>query len=116
MTANPGYDVISCLNVVDRCERPISLLHLLYQNLRPGGILLLALVLPYEPFVEKGQLSRITSSQLVLSCSRSLPDEPLGAPPSGRVLLGGGGKQSPAQPATPNGTGVEGSDPSTLPV
>lgn len=50
------YDLISCLNVLDRCDTPLSMLRHITDSLRPGGILLIALVLPYEPFVEKHSL------------------------------------------------------------
>lgn len=45
------YDVVSLLNVLDRCDRPLSLLAAARAALRPGGRLVLALVLPYRPFV-----------------------------------------------------------------
>jgi SAM-dependent methyltransferase len=49
------YDVISCLNVLDRCDRPLSLLRKMRDCLVPGsGRLFIALVLPYSPFVESG--------------------------------------------------------------
>lgn len=49
----PHYDLVSCLNVLDRCERPLSMLRDITASVRPGGVLLIALVLPYEPFVER---------------------------------------------------------------
>ncbi|CAM9308204.1 protein-L-histidine N-pros-methyltransferase [Lampetra fluviatilis] len=49
------YDLVSCLNLLDRCERPLTLLREVRQVLRPGsGRLLLAVVLPYRPYVERG--------------------------------------------------------------
>ena len=48
------YDIISCLNVLDRCDKPLSLLRSIYNSLSPGGYVLLAVVLPFDPFVEKG--------------------------------------------------------------
>ena len=51
----PGvYDFISCLNVLDRCDSPLSMLRQIHGKLRPGGLFLLTMVLPYQPFVEKG--------------------------------------------------------------
>ena len=42
------FDVVSCLNVLDRCDRPVSLLRDLKNLLQPGtGRVLLALVIPY---------------------------------------------------------------------
>ena len=50
----PGFDLISCLNVLDRTSRPRQLLRRLHALLRPGGRLLIALALPYEPFFFSG--------------------------------------------------------------
>jgi SAM-dependent methyltransferase len=50
------FDVVSLLNVLDRCDRPMSLLAKARQALKPGGLMLIALVLPYKPFVyDRGQ-------------------------------------------------------------
>lgn len=49
-----SYDIISCLNVLDRCDCPLSMLKQFRENLREGGLLILAVVLPFQPFVEKG--------------------------------------------------------------
>ncbi|KAL6075266.1 Methyltransferase-like protein 9 [Balamuthia mandrillaris] len=49
------FDVVSCLNVLDRCDKPKTLLRQMKDALRPGsGRLLLAIVLPFHPFVEDG--------------------------------------------------------------
>ena len=67
-----GFDVVSCLNVLDRCSRPISLLHEIKRRLKPAtGLALLAVVLPFQPFVETGALGRT-----------SRPTESLGLGPS----------------------------------
>jgi SAM-dependent methyltransferase len=53
------YDVVSCLNVLDRCSHPLSLLREIRRRLRPeSGRALLAVVLPFRPFVEVGSLGR----------------------------------------------------------
>jgi SAM-dependent methyltransferase len=58
------YDVISCLNVLDRTRRPLSLLRHVKAGLAPGGRLVLSLPLPYSPHYYDG--------------SRTLdPEEPL---------------------------------------
>jgi len=49
-------DCISLLNVLDRCESPMRLLKDLRSRLRPGGVLLLAVVLPFRPIVERSVL------------------------------------------------------------
>ncbi len=46
----PGFDLISCLNVLDRTARPKRMLRRLVDRLEPGGRLLIALALPYRPF------------------------------------------------------------------
>ncbi|KAG5854345.1 methyltransferase-like protein 9 isoform X2 [Anguilla anguilla] len=54
---NPGfqYDLISCLNLLDRCDQPLTLLTDIRRSLVPGtGRLLLAAVLPFQPYVELG--------------------------------------------------------------
>ena len=48
------YDVICCLNVLDRCDCPLTMLRQMHRKLAPGGLLLLAVVMPVEPFVENG--------------------------------------------------------------
>lgn len=48
------FDVILCLNLLDRCDRPNSLLKRLRTSLTPGGRLVVALVLPFSPYVEVG--------------------------------------------------------------
>ncbi|KAM9838079.1 protein-L-histidine N-pros-methyltransferase isoform 2-T2 [Aulostomus maculatus] len=49
------YDVISCLNLLDRCEDPLHLLHDIRRSLVPNtGRLILAVVLPFQPYVEIG--------------------------------------------------------------
>ncbi|KAJ8246354.1 hypothetical protein GJAV_G00266810 [Gymnothorax javanicus] len=49
------FDVISCLNLLDRCDQPLTLLADIRRALVPvTGRLLLAAVLPFEPSVEVG--------------------------------------------------------------
>ncbi|KAM8876395.1 protein-L-histidine N-pros-methyltransferase isoform 2-T2 [Synchiropus picturatus] len=49
------YDVISCLNLLDRCEDPLLLLQDIRRSLVPhSGRLILAAVLPFQPYVEVG--------------------------------------------------------------
>lgn len=49
------YDVISCLNLLDRCDNPLNILAMIRSALRPdSGRLVLALVLPFNPYVEFG--------------------------------------------------------------
>ncbi|XP_076854705.1 protein-L-histidine N-pros-methyltransferase isoform X2 [Brachyhypopomus gauderio] len=49
------YDLISCLNLLDRCDQPLELLKDIKRSLVPGsGRLILAVVLPFQPYVEMG--------------------------------------------------------------
>lgn len=51
------YDVISCLNLLDRCDKPLSLLRDVKKALKPNtGRLVVAVVLPFSPCVESGKL------------------------------------------------------------
>ncbi|KAH9580081.1 DREV methyltransferase [Trypanosoma melophagium] len=58
------YDVISCLNVLDRADKPLGLLQAMRDALKPNGILLLAVVLPWCPFVEYKNEQRPPSEKL----------------------------------------------------
>lgn len=46
------FDAISCLNLLDRCDKPLSLIKQMKDALKPNGLLIVALVLPYKPYVE----------------------------------------------------------------
>ncbi|XP_060116817.1 protein-L-histidine N-pros-methyltransferase isoform X1 [Heteronotia binoei] len=47
------YDVISCLNLLDRCDQPLTVLKDIRSVLEPTrGRVILALVLPFHPYVE----------------------------------------------------------------
>ncbi|XP_019766969.1 protein-L-histidine N-pros-methyltransferase isoform X1 [Dendroctonus ponderosae] len=52
------YDVISCLNLIDRCDTPLDLLTQIRTALKPDGLVLLAVVLPFSPYVEAGEGSK----------------------------------------------------------
>jgi SAM-dependent methyltransferase len=64
---DPGYDVVTCLNVIDRCAKPRSLLSNLARALAPGGRLVLATPLPFDPFVYDGPASMAPSEMLDIS-------------------------------------------------
>lgn len=50
------YDVVCCLNVLDRCDTPLALLRMLRARLTsPAGRLVLAVVLPLSQYVETGK-------------------------------------------------------------
>ncbi|XP_069359212.1 protein-L-histidine N-pros-methyltransferase isoform X2 [Maniola hyperantus] len=46
------FDCVCMLNLLDRCARPRSMLQQARAAIAPDGVLLLALVLPYKPYVE----------------------------------------------------------------
>ncbi|KAF5273222.1 hypothetical protein FQA39_LY07553 [Lamprigera yunnana] len=48
------FEVISCLNVLDRCDKPLMILHQIKESLETGGKALVAVVLPFSPYVETG--------------------------------------------------------------
>ena len=43
------YDAISCLNLLDRCDEPVTLIRKIKNALTPNGLLIVALVLPFKP-------------------------------------------------------------------
>ncbi|KAG5873780.1 hypothetical protein JTB14_022209 [Gonioctena quinquepunctata] len=51
---NRKFDVISCLNLLDRCEEPRKLLSQMRASLNPDGKILMAIVLPFSAYVESG--------------------------------------------------------------
>jgi 2-polyprenyl-3-methyl-5-hydroxy-6-metoxy-1,4-benzoquinol methylase len=62
----PPYDIITCLNVIDRCPKPLGLLRAAVAGLRPQGILVIATPLPYSPFYYDG--ARTQSPLEKLAC------------------------------------------------
>lgn len=46
------FSCVCMMNLVDRCMRPRTMLQQAREALTPDGLLLLALVLPYKPYVE----------------------------------------------------------------
>jgi SAM-dependent methyltransferase len=67
-----GFDCVALLNVLDRCDAPRTLLLRLRQLMKPvDGRLLLAVVLPFRPFVEEGTQRRPPRESLGLSSTAS---------------------------------------------
>lgn len=60
----PHYDLVTCLNVLDRCPRPKSLLAAARAALAPGGRLVLAVPLPLNAFFYDGPVSRDQKERL----------------------------------------------------
>ena len=42
----------SALNLFDRCDKPLSIISDIHKSLKPSGYLVVALVLPFRPYVE----------------------------------------------------------------
>lgn len=61
------FDVVSVLNVIDRCERPASLLAGARDHLEQDGRLLLCTPLPYDPHVYDGPTTHDPSERLPIS-------------------------------------------------
>lgn len=64
------YDLVSCLNVLDRADKPLTLLQDLKAMLRPGGRVVMAVVLPWCPFVEDGTKKRAPVEALPMTGGR----------------------------------------------
>jgi SAM-dependent methyltransferase len=54
---DPRYDLVTCLNVIDRCARPKTLLTRVAEGLSPNGRLVIATPLPLDAFVYDGPRS-----------------------------------------------------------
>lgn len=63
----PEYDVVTCLNVLDRCPRPTSLLAAARRALTPGGRFVLAVPLPFNAFFYDGPVSKDPTERLEVS-------------------------------------------------
>ena len=62
------YDVISCLNLLDRCDDPLFLLRAIQRALVPHtGRLILAVVLPFQPYVEVGESGTLLANKPFMS-------------------------------------------------
>lgn len=65
-----GFDVITCLNVIDRSDLPRTLLGRLARALAPDGTLVVATPLPLSPFVYIGGTTRDPQERLRCRASR----------------------------------------------
>ncbi|XP_042143462.1 protein-L-histidine N-pros-methyltransferase [Ixodes scapularis] len=67
-SAPAGYDVVCCLNVLDRCDAPLALLRSLRSKLAtPSGKLVVAVVVPLSQYVESGQSGTVPAETLGVS-------------------------------------------------
>ncbi len=58
------FDLVSCLNVLDRADKPITLLRSILSLMHAESYALLAVVLPWCPFVENGAGQKVPSETL----------------------------------------------------
>jgi hypothetical protein len=69
---NPGgqrdrdFHVVSCLNVIDRAPRPMTLLGQIMPLVRRGGVLVVAVPLPVDPFYYASGSTRAPEEPLEL--------------------------------------------------
>ncbi|KAB7496263.1 Methyltransferase-like protein 9 [Armadillidium nasatum] len=59
-----SIDLITCLNLLDRCDTPATLLRTIHRKLAPDGKLVVAIVLPISPYVETGTTDHEPSENL----------------------------------------------------
>lgn len=56
LVKNSTFDVITCLNVLDRCEKPMTLLDQINELMHSDSVLLMTIVLPLYQYVENGNV------------------------------------------------------------
>lgn len=69
-----SYDVISCLNLLDRCDKPMTLLRDMKTALNPDGYAIVASVFPYSPYVEVNTASDFQPTEKLHITSRSIEE------------------------------------------
>eukprot|EP00931_Biecheleriopsis_adriatica_P063786 TRINITY_DN38696_c0_g1_i1.p1 TRINITY_DN38696_c0_g1~~TRINITY_DN38696_c0_g1_i1.p1 ORF type:complete len:487 (-),score=73.62 TRINITY_DN38696_c0_g1_i1:6-1394(-) len=57
------FDMVALLNVLDRCDSPDSLLETSLRHVSPGGLLLVAIVLPFCDMVKEGQRGQVAAGR-----------------------------------------------------
>ena len=73
ISPKPTYDFISVFNVLDRADKPQSLLYDIKHLLTPNiGRCVIAVVLPFCPFVENGQLQNKPKEDLNMNGGRCM--------------------------------------------
>jgi len=58
------FSLITCFNVLDRCDKPLSLLREMHSLLKDDGVLLITVVYPFHPFVENGIEQKVPTEYL----------------------------------------------------
>jgi len=64
---NQRFSVISCLNVLDRCDQPLQMLNQIKRLVQVGGIAVVAFVIPYKPYVEFQSETHAPSERLPIN-------------------------------------------------
>uniref|UniRef100_A0A7S1M891 DREV methyltransferase n=1 Tax=Neobodo designis TaxID=312471 RepID=A0A7S1M891_NEODS len=76
--AGAPYDAVSLFNVLDRCDKPWTLLRDMRRWVKPDGTVVMAVVLPWCPFVEDGNKQKRPSEELPMQggrCGERVPFE-----------------------------------------
>ncbi|XP_033754850.1 methyltransferase-like protein 9 [Pecten maximus] len=60
------YDLIGCLNLLDRCDKPVTILHTIRKSLTPSGRAIVAVVLPFHPYVEQGSTDHKPTENIMI--------------------------------------------------
>ncbi len=60
-----SFDAVSILHVLDRCVKPIALLKNALRHARDGATVVIAVPLPYDPFVDRGKRTDTPVERLV---------------------------------------------------
>ncbi|KAL4234759.1 Methyltransferase-like protein 9 [Mactra antiquata] len=61
------FDFVNCMNLLDRCDTPVKILHSIKQVLKPNGRVIVAIVLPFSPFVEFGASDKKPTENIYLN-------------------------------------------------
>ncbi|XP_057291142.1 protein-L-histidine N-pros-methyltransferase-like [Hydractinia symbiolongicarpus] len=69
-----NYSIIAALNVLDRIDRPIKLLHELHSSIKEDGLIVIAIVLPYNPCYESG-VTFGPSSEVLPICGKTIEEQ-----------------------------------------
>lgn len=72
---NHKYDLISCLNLLDRCDKPMTLLQQIHESLNDDGRLIVASVSPYSPYVEENSSNGCKPTEFLAIHSKSTEDQ-----------------------------------------
>lgn len=89
------YDAIACLNLLDRCDEPVTLLKNIKKALTPNGLLIVALVLPFKPFVEYKKDNMPTENLLDLKNKLSKKNQTCNQQAKESVLLKNSAENGP---------------------